>query len=158
MISSPTLDWYFKADPAKPMAAPVFLTRFFPAGRAEQPHHAAPNSTTTVAVSAGRSSHGLDPKLTKVTATTVRARSSVDDGRIWKTATTVRHTGSIWQATVNAPAFGAVAPPSEVADSAGDHSVETVHRAYAIGRASHAATCHGPGGFVDHMVHGARCR
>ncbi|MER6490109.1 MULTISPECIES: hypothetical protein [Streptomyces] len=148
MISSrATLDWYFKADPAKPMAAPVFLTRFFPAGRAEQPLHAAPNSITTVAVSAGRSPQGPDPKLTKVTATTVRARSSVDDGRTWNAATTVRHTDSIWQATVNDPAF-AVALPSEVADSAGDSSVETVYQAYAIGRASHAAA----------VVTGARCR
>ena len=131
LSSRATLDWYFKADPAKPMVAPVFLTRFLPAGLNSH-NQAAPNSTTTVAVSAGRGSQGPDLKLTKVTAKTVRVWSSVDGGRTWKAAA-VRHTGSTWQATVNNPASGAVALRSEVTDSAGDHSVETVYRAYAIG-------------------------
>jgi hypothetical protein len=132
MLSSrATLDWYFKADPAKPMVAPVFLTRFLPAGLNSH-NQAAPDSTTTVAVSAGRGSQGPDLKFTKVTAKTVRVWSSADGGRTWQAAT-VRHTGSTWQATVHNPASGAVALRSEVTDSAGDHSVETVYRAYAIG-------------------------
>ncbi|MFE2063347.1 hypothetical protein ACFXDH_13210 [Streptomyces sp. NPDC059467] len=45
----------------------------------------------------------------------------------------VRHSGSVWQASVRNPASGAVALRSEVTDSAGDRSVETVYRAYAIG-------------------------
>ena len=38
-----------------------------------------------------------------------------------------------WQASVHNPASGAVALRSEVTDAAGDRSVETVYRAYAIG-------------------------
>ncbi|MFK0152589.1 hypothetical protein ACIQVL_18090 [Streptomyces sp. NPDC090499] len=127
-----TLDWHFKvADPAKAIVAPVFLTRFLPAGLNSH-NQAAPNSTTTVDVSAGRASQGPDTKLTKVTAKSVRVWSSADGGKTWKAAT-VKHSGSTWQASVHNPASGAVALRSEVTDSAGDRSVETVYRAYAIG-------------------------
>ncbi|MFJ3305873.1 hypothetical protein ACIPSA_22635 [Streptomyces sp. NPDC086549] len=132
MLSSrATLDWYFKADPAKSMVAPVFLTRFLPTGLNSH-NQAAPNSTTTVDVSAGRGAQGPDLKFTKVTAKSVRVWSSADGGKTWKAAT-VKHSGSTWQASVHNPASGAVALRSEVTDSAGDRSVETVYRAYAIG-------------------------
>ncbi|MEU6535677.1 hypothetical protein [Streptomyces sp. NPDC047000] len=132
MLSSRiTLDWGFKADPAKPMVTPVFLTRFLPAGLNTR-NQAAPNSTTTVDVSAGRGSQGPDDKFTKVTAKSVRVWSSADGGKTWK-AVTVKHSGSTWQASVHNPASGAVALRSEVKDAAGDRSVETVYRAYAIG-------------------------
>ncbi|MFJ9704583.1 hypothetical protein [Streptomyces sp. NPDC101234] len=127
-----TLDWHFKvADPARAIVAPVFLTRFLPTGLNSR-NQAAPSSTTTVDVTAGRSSQGPDAKLTKVTAKAVKVWSSADGGKTWKAAT-VRHSGSVWQASVHNPASGAVALRSEVTDSAGDHSVETVYRAYAIG-------------------------
>ncbi|MGJ5754504.1 hypothetical protein [Streptomyces puniciscabiei] len=132
MLSSrATLDWYFRADPAASMVAPVFLTRFLPTGLNTH-NQAAPNSTTTVDVSAGRDSQGPDLKFTKVTARSVRVWSSTDGGRTWQAAT-VRQSGSAWQASVHNPASGAVALRSEVTDSAGDRSVETVYRAYAIG-------------------------
>ncbi|MFG2955870.1 hypothetical protein ACGF5O_19375 [Streptomyces sp. NPDC048291] len=133
MLSSrATLDWHFKVtDPAKAMVAPVFLTRFLPTGLNSH-NQAAPNGTTTVQVSAGRGSQGPDTKLTKVTAKSVRVWSSADGGKTWKAAT-VKHSGSTWQATVHNPASGAVALRSEVTDAAGDSSVETVYRAYAIG-------------------------
>jgi hypothetical protein len=132
MLSSrATLDWYFKvADPAKAMVAPVFLTRFLPSGLNSH-NQAAPNSTTTVDVSAGRGSQGPDLKLTKVTAKSVRVWSSTDGGKTWKAAT-VKHSGSTWQASVHNPASGDVALRSEVTDSAGDRSVESVYRAYAV--------------------------
>ncbi|MFE3163093.1 hypothetical protein [Streptomyces sp. NPDC059224] len=127
-----TLDWHFKvSDPAKAIVAPVFLTRFLPTGLNSH-NQAAPNSTTTVDVSAGRASQGPDTKLTKVTAKSVRVWSSADGGKTWKAAT-VKRAGSAWQASVRNPASGAVALRSEVTDSAGDSSVETVYRAYAIG-------------------------
>ncbi|MFF1308855.1 hypothetical protein [Streptomyces sp. NPDC058307] len=132
MLSSRvTLDWHFKADPDKAMVAPVFMTRFLPTGL-DSHNRAAANSTTTVDVSAGRGSQGPDLKFTKVTARSVRVWSSADGGRTWKAAT-VRHSGSTWQAAVHNPASGAVALRSEVTDAAGDRSVETVYRAYAIG-------------------------
>lgn len=132
MLSSRvTLDWHFKADPAKSVVAPVFLTRFLPTGLNSH-NQAAANSTTTVDVSAGRGSQGSDLRFTKVTAKAVKVWSSADGGKTWKAAT-VRHSGSSWQATVHNPASGAVALRSEVTDAAGDRSVETVYRAYAIG-------------------------
>ena len=132
MLSSrTTLNWYFKADPAKSTVAPVFLTRFLPAGLNAR-NQAAPKSTTTVDVSAVRGSQGPDVKFTKVTAKSVRVWSSADGGKTWKAAT-VKHSGSTWKASVHNPASGAVALRSEVTDSAGDRSVETVYRAYAIG-------------------------
>lgn len=132
MLSSRvTLDWHFKADPAKAMVAPVFMTRFLPAGLNSR-NQAAASSTTTVGVSVGRGSQGPDLKFTKVTAKSVKVWSSADGGRTWKAAT-VKHTGSTWQASVHNPASGAVALRSEVTDAAGDRSVETVYRAYAIG-------------------------
>lgn len=131
MLSSRvTLDWHFKADPARSMVAPVFMTRFLPTGLNSR-NQAAANSTTTVDVSAGRGSQG-DVRFTTVTAKSVRVWSSADGGRTWKAAT-VRHSGSTWQASVRNPASGAVALRSEVTDAAGDRSVETVYRAYAIG-------------------------
>ncbi|MEU9456432.1 hypothetical protein [Streptomyces sp. NPDC048277] len=127
-----TLDWHFKvADPARAMVAPVFLTRFLPTGLNSH-NQAAPSSTTTVDVTAGRSSQGPDAKLTKVTAKSVKVWSSADGGKTWKAAT-VKRSGSAWQASVHNPASGAVALRSEVTDAAGDRSVETVYRAYAIG-------------------------
>lgn len=133
MLSSrATLDWHFKvADPNKAIVAPVFLTRFLPTGLNSN-NQAAANSTTTVDVSAGRGSQGPDVRFTEVTAKSVRVWSSADGGRTWQAAT-VRHVGSTWQASVHNPASGAVALRSEVTDSAGDRSVETVYRAYAIG-------------------------
>ncbi|WP_208899741.1 hypothetical protein [Streptomyces incarnatus] len=132
MLSSrATLDWYFKADPATSMVAPVFLTRLLPTGLNTH-NQAAPNSTTTVDVSAGRDSQDSDLKFTKVTAKSVRVWSSADGGKTWQAAT-VRHAGSTWQASVHNPPSGAVALRTEVTDSAGDRSVETVYRAYAIG-------------------------
>ena len=132
MLSSRvTLDWHFKADPARSMVAPVFMTRFLPTGLNSH-NQAAANSTTTVDVSAGRGSQGPDVRFTRVTAKSVKVWSSADGGRTWKAAS-VRHSGSTWQATVHNPASGAVALRSEVTDAAGDRSVETVYRAYAIG-------------------------
>ncbi|WP_406158702.1 hypothetical protein OG806_23310 [Streptomyces sp. NBC_00882] len=132
MLSSRvTLDWHFKADPNKAMVAPVFMTRFVPTGLNSR-NQATPNSTTTVDVSAGRGSQGPDVRFTAVTAKSVRVWSSADGGRTWKAAT-VTHSGSTWQASVHNPASGAVALRSEVTDAAGDRSVETVYRAYAIG-------------------------
>ncbi|MFI1047161.1 hypothetical protein ACH4U3_15350 [Streptomyces griseoruber] len=132
MLSSRiTLDWRFKADPAKSTVASVFLTRFLPSGL-DTHNQAAPNSTTTVDVSAVRGAQNPDTKFTKVTAKSVRVWSSADGGKTWKAAT-VKHSGSTWQASVHNPASGAVALRSEVKDSAGGRSVETVYRAYAIG-------------------------
>ncbi|NEB05357.1 hypothetical protein [Streptomyces sp. SID13726] len=132
MLSSRvTLDWHFKADPAKSTVAPVFMTRFLPTGLNSR-NQAAPSTTTTVNVSAGRGSQGPDTKFTKVTAKAVKVWSSADGGKTWKAAT-VKHTGTTWQASVRNPASGAVALRSEVTDAAGDRSVETVYRAYAIG-------------------------
>ena len=132
MLSSRvTLDWHFKADPGKAMVAPVFMTRFLPTGLNSH-NQAAANSTTTVDVRAGRGSQGPDVKFTAVTAESVRVWSSADGGKTWKAAT-VRHSGSAWQAAVHNPVSGAVALRSEVTDAAGDRSVETVYRAYALG-------------------------
>ncbi|MGW2618708.1 hypothetical protein [Streptomyces sp. NPDC001500] len=134
MLSSRvTLDWSFPADPAKATVAPVFLTRFLPAGLNAR-NQAAPNSTTTVAVSALRGPQNPDVRFTKATVKSVRFWSSVDGGRTWKGATVRHSAGSTWQASVHNPATGAVALRSEVTDSAGNRSVETIYRAYAIGQ------------------------
>jgi hypothetical protein len=133
MLSSRvTLDWSFKADPAKSVVAPVFLTRFLPVGLNTH-NQAAPNSTTTVDVSASRGSQNPDVKLTKVTVKSVRVWSSADGGKTWKPLIVKHSTGSTWQASVHNPASGAVALRSEVTDTAGNRSLETVYRAYAIG-------------------------
>jgi hypothetical protein len=130
LSSRVTLDWYFKADPARSMVAPVFLTRFFPTAL-NSLNQAAPNSTTTVDVTAGRGSQGPDVKFTTVPAKSVRVWSSTDDGRTWHPAP-VTHTGTTWQASIHNPTSGAVALRSEVTDGAGDRSVETVYRAYRV--------------------------
>lgn len=54
-------------------------------------------------------------------------RQGLHDG-----AATVKHIGPAWQASVHNPASGSVALRSGVTDSAGDRSVETVYRAYAV--------------------------
>ncbi|MFF8729113.1 hypothetical protein ACF073_21830 [Streptomyces sp. NPDC015171] len=132
MLSSRvTLDWRFKADPAKSTVAPVFLTRFLPAGL-DSRNQAAPDSITAVDVRTVRAAQDPDLKFPKVTAKSVRVWSSADGGRTWQAAT-VKRTGTSWQAAVRNPASGAVALRSEVTDAAGNRSVETVYRAYAIG-------------------------
>lgn len=132
MLSSRvTLDWRFKADPAKSVVAPVFMTRFLPAGL-DSRNRAKASSTTSVTVSAGRGSQGPDVKFTKSTVKSLKVWASSDGGTTWK-AVTVTRSGSSWKAAVHNPASGAVALRSQVTDSAGGTSVETVYRAYAIG-------------------------
>ncbi|WP_405990990.1 hypothetical protein [Streptomyces sp. NBC_00986] len=132
MLSSRvTLDWRFKADPAKSVVAPVFMTRFLPAGL-DSRNRAKASSTTSVTVSAGRGSQGPDVKFTKSTVKSLKVWASSDGGKTWKAATVTR-SGSSWKASVHNPASGAVALRSQVTDSAGGTSVETVYRAYAIG-------------------------
>lgn len=132
MLSSRvTLDWRFKADPAKSVVAPVFMTRFLPAGL-DSRNRAKASSTTSVTVSAGRGSQGPDVKFTKSTVKSLKVWASSDGGQTWKAATVTR-SGSSWKASVHNPASGAVALRSQVTDSTGGTSVETVYRAYAIG-------------------------
>ncbi|MFF4503037.1 hypothetical protein [Streptomyces sp. NPDC001401] len=132
MLSSRvTLDWRFRADPAKSVVTPVLMTRFLPAGLNSR-NQAAANSTTTVTVSAGRGSQGADVKFTKVTPKSLRVWASTDGGKTWNPVAVTR-SGSAWKASVHNPASGAVALRSEVTDAAGHSSVEFVYRAYAIG-------------------------
>ncbi|WP_405863191.1 hypothetical protein OG407_33100 [Streptomyces sp. NBC_01515] len=132
MLSSRvTLDWRFRADPAKSVVAPVFMTRFLPAGL-DSRNRAKAGSTTSVTVSAGRGSQGPDVKFTKSTVKSLKVWASSDGGTTWK-AVTVTRSGSSWNASVHNPASGAVALRSQVTDSTGGTSVETVYRAYAIG-------------------------
>lgn len=132
MLSSRvTLDWRFKADPAKSVVAPVFMTRFLPAGL-DSHNRAEAGSTTSVTVSAGRGSQGPDVRFTKSTVKSLKVWASADGGTTWK-AVSVTRSGSAWKAAVHNPASGAVALRSQVTDSAGGTSVETVYRAYAIG-------------------------
>ncbi|MFJ9372394.1 hypothetical protein [Streptomyces sp. NPDC101455] len=132
MLSSRvTLDWRFRADPAKSVVAPVFMTRFLPAGL-DSRNRAKASSTTSVTVSAGRGSQGPDVKFTKSTVKSLKVWASSDGGQTWK-ALSVTRSGSSWKASVHNPASGAVALRSQVTDSTGGTSVETVYRAYAIG-------------------------
>ncbi|MET7490076.1 hypothetical protein [Streptomyces sp. NPDC005538] len=132
MLSSRvTLDWRFKADPAKSAVASVFMTRFLPAGL-DSRNRAKANSTTSVTVGAGRGSQGPDVKFTKTTVKSLKVWASSDGGRTWKAASVTR-SGTSWKASVHNPASGAVALRSQVTDSGGGTSVETVYRAYAIG-------------------------
>ena len=132
MLSSRvTLDWRFKADPAKSVVAPVFMTRFLPAGL-DSRNRAKASGTTSVTVSAGRGSQGPDVKFTKSTVKSLKVWASSDGGKTWK-AVSVTRSGSAWKASVHNPASGAVALRSQVTDSTGGTSVETVYRAYAIG-------------------------
>jgi hypothetical protein len=132
MLSSRvTLDWRFKADPNKSVVAPVFMTRFLPAGL-DSRNRAKANSITAVTVSAGRGSQGPDVEFTKSTVKSLKVWASSDGGTTWK-AVSVTRSGSSWKASVHNPASGAVALRSQVTDSAGGTSVETVYRAYAIG-------------------------
>ncbi|MDV9177652.1 hypothetical protein R6V09_46965 [Streptomyces sp. W16] len=133
MLSSRvTLDWRFKADPTESgRVAPVFMTRFLPAGLNSH-NQAAASGTTTVTVSAGRGSQGPDTKFTKSTVKSLKVWASSDGGRTWK-AVSVTRSGSSWKAAVHNPASGAVALRSQVTDSAGGTSTETVYRAYSIG-------------------------
>ena len=132
MLSSRvTLDWRFKADPAKSVVAPVFMTRFLPAGL-DSRNRAKANGMTSVTVSAGRGSQGPDVRFTKSTVKSLKVWASSDGGTTWK-AVSVTRSGSSWKAAVHNPASGAVALRSQVTDSAGGTSAETVYRAYAIG-------------------------
>ncbi len=132
MLSSRvTLDWRFKADPAKSVVAPVFMTRFLPTGL-DSRNRAQANSVTSVTVSAGRGSQGPDVKFTKSTVKSLKVWASSDGGATWK-AVSVTRSGTSWKAAVHNPASGAVALRSQVTDSAGGTSTETVYRAYAIG-------------------------
>ncbi|WP_427920187.1 hypothetical protein [Streptomyces sp. cg40] len=132
MLSSRvTLDWRFKADPAKSVVAPVFMTRFLPTGL-DSRNRAKASSVTSVTVSAGRGSQGPDVKFTKTTVKSLKVWASSDGGTTWK-AVSVTRSGSSWKAAVHNPASGAVALRSQVTDSTGGTSTETVYRAYAIG-------------------------
>jgi len=132
MLSSRvTLDWRFKADPAKSVVAPVFMTRFLPAGL-DSRNRAKASSTTSVIVGAGRGSQGPDVRFTRSTVKSLKVWASSDGGRTWK-AVSVTRSGSAWRAAVRNPASGAVALRSQVTDSTGGTSTETVYRAYAIG-------------------------
>ncbi|MBK6016151.1 hypothetical protein [Streptomyces sp. MBT53] len=132
MLSSRvTLDWRFKADPAKSAVAPVFMTRFLPTGL-DGSNRAKANSVTSVTVSAGRGSQGPDTRLTSLTVKSLKVWASSDGGTTWK-AVSVTRSGTSCKAAVHNPASGAVALRSQVTDSAGGTSTETVYRAYAIG-------------------------
>ncbi|MGX9883910.1 hypothetical protein [Streptomyces sp. NPDC002276] len=132
MLSSRvTLDWRFKADPAKSVVAPVFMTRFLPAGL-DSRNRAKASGITSVTVSAGRGSQFPDVKFTKSTVKSLKVWASSDGGTTWK-AVSLTRSGSSWKAAVHNPASGAVALRSQVTDSAGGTSTETVYRAYAIG-------------------------
>lgn len=131
MLSSRvTINWRFKADPAKQVVAPAFLSRFLPAGLNSH-NQAAPSSTTTVTVTPKHSAQGPDVKFATVAVKSLKVWASSDGGRTWH-AVTVKHSGTNWLATVHNPASGAVALRSQVMDAQGDSSVETVYRAYAI--------------------------
>ncbi|CAM5277604.1 putative protein OS=Streptomyces griseorubiginosus OX=67304 GN=AQJ54_08800 PE=4 SV=1 [Streptomyces griseorubiginosus] len=132
MLSSRvTLDWHFKADPAKSMVAPG-LPDPRPAHRAEQPqpgraeqHHDRRRERRARLPGPRPAVHHGD-RQGRQGLVVRRRRQDLEGGHL-------RHSGSTWQATVHNPASGAVALRSEVTDAAGDRSVETVYRAYAIG-------------------------
>jgi hypothetical protein len=58
-------------------------------------------------------------------------QASFDDGKTWQ-ALTITQQGQFYLATVHDPANGFVALRSQVTDSRGDYSEQTIYQAYAI--------------------------
>jgi hypothetical protein len=121
----------FYANPKVSAVAPVYLTRFVPAGL-DVNNRARPHSVTTVALLLDRTKQYSGGKLAKVAVKTVTAKASFDGGRTWRSVP-VRRVAGTWRAVVANPSAGAVSLRAKVTDAKGDSSEVSVYRAYAIG-------------------------
>jgi hypothetical protein len=124
--------FHFYANPSAALIAPVFLTRFIPAGISSA-GKAAPHSTTPVGLFLDRANpHLPDVGFHTDTAKSVLAWYSLNDGKTWH-GLPVTHSGSSWSTAVPNPASGIVSLSAKVTDTAGNSAQTTVNRAYAVG-------------------------
>lgn len=122
-----TLSWHFYASPTQTQAAPVYLTALVPQG-VSMTNEAAPRSVSAVRVYLSRPGN-LNVPTYSDTVKSVQVWASDNAGTTW-TKVTVTHTASGWTAYVRDPASGFVSLRSEVTDTHGDTSTETIYRAY----------------------------
>ncbi|MGA3527017.1 hypothetical protein [Melissospora conviva] len=120
----------FHADPKKTQVAPVYLTRFTPAGLNLQ-NAAGPGSSTDVTLTLERQSQNGVKAGTAPKVKTMTAWASYDNGATWK-KTTLKKSGSKWVATVKNPKSGYVTLRAKVTDTKGNSSDITIYRAYKI--------------------------
>ncbi|MGA3541786.1 hypothetical protein ACK8GE_21130 [Micromonosporaceae bacterium DT194] len=125
-----TARFRFHADPRKQQVAPVYLTRFTPAGLDLQ-NAAKPGSTTNVSLTLDRKKQGGVKLGTAPKVKTMTAWASYDNGATWK-KTTLKKSGSKWVATVKNPKSGYVTLRAKVTDTKGNSSDITIYRAYKI--------------------------
>jgi hypothetical protein len=131
LSTAATATFRFRADPAKSLVAPVFVTRFIPAGL-DMNNRARPRSTTQVTLRLERLRADPRAKLGRATAKTVTAKASFDGGKTWRSVR-VKRVGKGWAAVVANPVAGAVSLRAKVTDGKGNSSEITIYRAYAIG-------------------------
>jgi hypothetical protein len=127
LTPSATLSWHFRASPGQTQAAPVYLATLVPQSLS-MTNKAAPRSVSTVRVYLSRPYNPNVPTYSDPVRA-VQVWASDNGGASW-TKVTVRHTASGWTAYVRNPASGFVSLRSEVTDTRGDTSTETIYRAY----------------------------
>jgi hypothetical protein len=124
-----TLSWHFYASPGQTQAAPVYLATLVPQDLS-MANKAVPRSVSTVRVYLSRPSNPNVPTYSD-SVKSVQVWESVTAGANWAKVT-VKHTSSGWTAYVRNPVSGFVTLRSEVTDTHGDTSTETIYRAYGI--------------------------
>ncbi|QMU79504.1 hypothetical protein GXW83_31185 [Streptacidiphilus sp. PB12-B1b] len=127
-----TLGLHFYASPSVTQAAPVYLTHFLPGGLNAY-NAATPKGSMPITLDLDRGPTGNpDAPLPNDPVKSVLSWYSTDGGKSWH-ALAVKRSGSAYTVAVPDPASGAVSLRSEVVDTKGDTSTETVYRAYTIG-------------------------
>jgi hypothetical protein len=116
---------------AKSRYADVILPRMIPGGL-DMNNRARAGSSTVLEIRPDRRKNTPDLKLANVTAKTVTAQVSFDNGKTWRSVP-VKKVGSGWQATVKNPASGAIALRSRITTTKGEYAQVTIYRAYTVG-------------------------
>ena len=129
LTPSDTLSWHFYASPGQTQAAPVYLASLVPQGLS-MANQAAPRSVSAVRVYLSRPGNPNVPTFSD-TVKSVQVWASDNGGANWSKVT-VKHTSGGWTAYVRNPASGFVTLRSEVTDTHGDTSTETIYRAYGV--------------------------
>jgi hypothetical protein len=131
LSSAVDLHEHFWLNPSVNQIAPVYSTRFFPAGL-NGANQAAPGSVTAVRVVPDQLPGEVNVvKSPNDPPTSVKVWASANGGVTWQAVTVKRVNGS-WIAYVPNHASGAVSLRSQVTDAHGNYTVESVYRAYAI--------------------------
>jgi hypothetical protein len=127
-----SVSFNFPADPAANTVAPLWTTRFMPAGL-DAENTARAGSTTTVNLYLDRAGDSGQKVTPGATLKSLTAQASYDEGKTWHTMT-VRSVSGTWTAAVPNPATaGSVSLRATATEKAsGANATTTVIRAYAV--------------------------